>query len=238
MAPLSKTFLAAAAAVAVAAVASTAAACRCAGPPSVATSYASASTVIRATAVSTSTDLAGGRLFYQLVNVAYIKGCAPLGGGGAPPRRLDQSRVAPQTTVTVATAASSAACGAVLPLGEPLILFLHGGASPDTLHSCDAHTRVAALAPADASFLHLRRVAGGARCPAPCGPPVPCATKRHPCGGVRPPCADAVKCVIDPCDGCSALWLTKRGEAAVCKLRGGLVKAKAVLDESRYVQRG
>jgi len=70
MVPLSKAFLAVAA-VAAAAVASTAAACRCAGPPSVTSSYASASTVLRATAVSVSTDLAGSGLFYQLTSVSY-----------------------------------------------------------------------------------------------------------------------------------------------------------------------
>ena len=188
--------------------------------------------------MSVSTDLAGSRLFYQLTSVSYIKGCDPLGAGDAPPGRLDRSRIAHISTVTVATAASSAACGAVLPLGEPLILFLHGGGSPDTLHSCDAHTRVAALAPADASFLHLRRVAGYVRCPAPCGLPLPCATKQDPCGWGTRPCAAAVRCVVDPCDGCSAVWLTKRGEAAVCKRRDGPFKADTALDEPGLVKRG
>lgn len=164
--------------------------CVCGGPPTLETSYESASLVVRATPINH--YMHDGSLYYTLTAVTHLKGCPAV-----------------SAMPTAVTEHGTGSCGVRLTLGVPTLLFLRDGMR---LSRCDAHRPLASLPAAGAKALAAKRMCGqGCR---PGEAPAACAV--DPCTNAAPPCAAAAKCVADKCGGCWARWFTKEGEAAEC----------------------
>lgn len=181
-----------AAALAVATAPAATTACRCAGPPSMLTSYFrdGIESVVIVTPQRIVPSSNPSRRTYAVVggNTTVYKGC---------PRKLERISVFGPAT----------SCSTTLTLGEPVLLFLSAGrfAGP-----CDYNVPVSALTPGDVAFLN-RRTGCDDRCAA--DNQVDCFVA--PCMVSRP-CDASGRCVDNYCGGCHAEWYGRDGSPIVC----------------------
>jgi hypothetical protein len=112
--------------------------------------------------------------------------------------------------VVVSTAKNSALCGVNLQVGTKYLIYLSSARVP-TINLCQGILPFSDLSASDLSFLKSRNVCCGGQCRCvPGTPQVQCLVQ--PCNpSVKPPCAEATKCVDNFCGSCAAEWFTQDG---------------------------